>query len=95
MKWWKVLIAAGLLLAVAGMTAAGLKERPPPPTEVQLSTARRASITRTIAGAGKVQAATTVKISANISGDLTELGVKEGEKVSKGQLLGRIDRRRY
>jgi len=95
MKWWKALIGVALLVAVAGMTAAGLKERPPPPTEVQLSTAKKAAITRTITGAGKVQAATTVKISANISGDLTELGVKEGDKVAKGQLLGRIDRRRF
>ncbi|MHB8873067.1 MAG: efflux RND transporter periplasmic adaptor subunit [Myxococcaceae bacterium] len=95
MTWWKGLIAGALLLAVAGVTFAGLKERPPPAVEVQLSTAKKAAITRTITGAGKVQAATTVKISANISGDLIELAVKEGDKVSKGQLLGRIDRQRF
>lgn len=95
MTWWKGLIAALLFLGVAGMAVAGLTERPPPPVEVQLAKAKRAPITRTIAGAGKVQAATTVKISSNLSGDLTELLVREGERVTRGQVLGRIDRRRF
>ncbi len=95
MKWWKALIAVVLLLGVAGITAAGLVERPPPPVEVQIGQAKRATITRTIAGAGKVQATTTVKISSNLSGDLTELHVKAGDRVTKGQVLARIDRRRF
>jgi HlyD family secretion protein len=95
MKWWKAVIAGVLFLGAAGITAGGLKERPPPTVEVQLAKAKKGSITRTIAGAGKVQAATTVKISSNLSGDLVELLVKDGERVTKGQVLGKIDRRRF
>ena len=95
MKWWKVAIAGGLFLGASAITVGGLKERPPPTVEAQMTKARKGSITRTITGAGKVQAATTVKISSNLSGDLTELLVKDGERVTKGQVLGRIDRRRY
>lgn len=95
MKWWKALIAGGLFLGAAAITAGGLKNRPPPTVDVQVTKARKGSITRTITGAGKVQAATTVKISSNLSGDLIELKVKEGDRVTKGQVLGRIDRRRY
>jgi HlyD family secretion protein len=95
MTWWKGAIAAALLLGAAAITVGGLRERPPPAAEVQLAQAKRASISRTIAGAGKVQAATTVKISSNLSGDLIELLVKEGEKVTKGQVLGRIDKKRF
>ncbi|MBF5044124.1 efflux RND transporter periplasmic adaptor subunit [Aggregicoccus sp. 17bor-14] len=95
MKWWKAVIAAVLVLGALGITAGGLKERPPPTTEVQISKAHKGTITRTITGAGKVQSATTVKISSNLSGDLTELLVKVGDKVAKGQVLGRIDRRRF
>jgi HlyD family secretion protein len=62
---------------------------------VTFATAKKATITRTISGAGKVQAATTVKISSNLSGDLTELLVNAGDRVTKGQVLGRIDRRRF
>jgi HlyD family secretion protein len=95
MKWWKGLIAGGLLLGAAAITAGGLRQRPPPTVEVQLTQVKRGTITRTINGAGKVQAATTVKISSNLSGDLVELRVKEGELVTKGQVLGLIDRKRY
>ena len=80
---------------MGAITANGLKARPPPSTDVQLSSARKAEIVRTVTGAGKVQAATTVKISSNLSGDLVELRVKEGDKVVKGQVLGKIDKRRF
>jgi HlyD family secretion protein len=95
MKWWKAMIAGVLFLGAAGITVGGLKERPPPTVEVQVAKARKGSITRTITGAGKVQAATTVKISSNLSGDLLELLVKDGDRVTKGQVLGRIDRKRF
>ena len=92
MTWWKGLIAGVLVLAVAGITVAGLRDRPPPATEVQVAKVRKGTITRAIIGAGKVEAATTVKISSNLSGDLVERPVKVGDKVKKGQVLGRIDR---
>ncbi|NMO22400.1 efflux RND transporter periplasmic adaptor subunit [Pyxidicoccus fallax] len=95
MKWWKGAIAGVLFLGAAAITAGGLKERPPPSQEVQIAKARKGTITRTITGAGKVQAATTVKISSSLSGDLVELLVKDGEPVKKGQVLGRIDKRLY
>ncbi|WP_224241433.1 efflux RND transporter periplasmic adaptor subunit [Hyalangium gracile] len=95
MKWWKAVIAGVLFLGAAAITAGGLKDRPPPTVEVQVSKARKGTITRTITGAGKVQAATTVKISSNLSGDLVALMVKDGDRVTKGQVLGKIDRRRF
>ena len=87
MKWWKAVIAGGLFLGAAAITAGGLKDRPPPTVEAQVTKARKGSITRTITGAGKVQAATTVKISSNLSGDLTELLVKDGERVTNNRIL--------
>ncbi|MBN2360396.1 MAG: efflux RND transporter periplasmic adaptor subunit [Deltaproteobacteria bacterium] len=95
MKWYKGVLAGGLALGAVAIAIAGLRDRPPPAVEVQIGKAKKSRITRTVAGAGKVQAATTVKISSNISGDLTELLVKEGDRVTRGQVLGRIDRRRY
>jgi HlyD family secretion protein len=95
MKWWKVLIAVVLFVGAAAITVSGLRDRPPPAKDVQLTKVKKGTITRTVAGAGKVQAATTVKISSNISGDLTELLVKSGDRVTRGQVLGRIDRRRF
>jgi HlyD family secretion protein len=95
MTWWKAVIALVLIAGVVAITANGLRERPPPAVEVQLGKAKKGPIVRTVTGAGKVQAATTVKISSNLSGDLIELGVKEGDQVAKGQVLAKIDRRRF
>ncbi|MCA2981807.1 MAG: efflux RND transporter periplasmic adaptor subunit [Myxococcaceae bacterium] len=95
MTWWRTLIALALVGGLVAVTAAGLQERPPPPLEVQVGTATRGPITRTVTGAGKVQPATTVKISSSLSGDLVERTVNDGDPVSRGQLLGRLDRRRF
>lgn len=95
MKWWKSIVGVALLLAVAAITAGGMRTRPPPAIEVQFAKAKKSVITRTITGAGKVQASTTVKISSNLSGDLTQLFVKVGDPVIKGQVLGRIDRKKF
>lgn len=94
MTWWKGLIAALIVAGVGGITFAGLREKPPPATEVQFGKVKKGPITRTVTGAGKVEAATTVKISSNLSGDLTELPVKVGDTVTKGQVLAKLDKRR-
>ncbi|MFL5433218.1 MAG: efflux RND transporter periplasmic adaptor subunit [Myxococcales bacterium] len=87
-------IVTVLILGLVGFAAfQGLKPRPPPPAEVQVSAAKRQPITRTVTAAGHLQAHETVKVSSNISGDLLSLNVKEGQQVKKGQVLGQIDRR--
>ncbi|MGZ5957745.1 MAG: efflux RND transporter periplasmic adaptor subunit [Myxococcaceae bacterium] len=95
MTWWKGLIAGVLVLAVVGITVAGFRDRPPPATEVQVAKVKKGTISRVIIGAGKVEASTTVKISSNLSGDLVERPVELGDKVKKGQVLGRIDPRPF
>ena len=95
MSWPRRVTALLFVLAVAAVVAASLRPRPEPPLAVQLTTARKGPITRIVTGAGKLQAATEVKLSSNITGDLLELRVKEGDRVVKGQVLGRIDARRY
>ncbi len=95
MSWTKRIVAAVFLLAVAGIVALSLKPKSAPPLEVDVAKVRRAPITRTVTAAGKLQAATEVKVSSNLSGDLLELTVREGDAVKRGQLLARIDSERY
>lgn len=95
MTWWRWTLAGLIVLGAGALAVAALRERPPPRTEVQLARVRRGDIARVVVGAGKVRPATTVKISSNLSGDLVELKVKEGDGVTVGQVLGRIDRRRF
>ncbi len=95
MSWTGRAVVAAFVLAVAAIVVLSLRPKPEPPVAVQVVPARKGSITRLVTAAGKLQAATEVKLSSNISGDLLALNVKEGDRVHKGQVLGRIDSRRY
>ena len=95
MSWTKRIIAAVFVLAVVGILVASLMPRKEPPVTVQTSTVKKGPITRKVSAAGKLQAATQVKLSSNLSGDLLDLPVREGDTIKKGQYIGRIDSRRY
>jgi HlyD family secretion protein len=95
MSWTKRIIVAVFVLAVIGIVAASLAPKKDPPVTVQTTTVRKGPITRKVSAAGKLQAATQVKLSSNLSGDLLDLPVREGDKIKKGQYIGRIDSRRY
>lgn len=95
MSWPKRIGAIAFALAILAIVAASLRPSPEPPLGIQTATARKGPITRLVTAAGKLQAATEVKLSSNITGDLLSLTVKEGDRVSRGQVLGRIDSRRY
>jgi len=63
--------------------------------KVQAEEVQRGKITSTVSAAGKVQPETEVDISANVSGKIVQLGVKEGDRVEEGQFLVQLDRNRY
>ncbi len=58
--------------------------------KVSIETVQKHNIIETVSASGKVQPEVEVKISPDVSGELIELLVKEGDKVSKGQLLAKI-----
>jgi HlyD family secretion protein len=85
-----VLIGAGILLvvAVAGNKLGwfGKSEN----TQVAVEKAEKRTIVETVSASGKVQPEIEVKLSAEVSGEVVELHVKEGDVVKKGQLLCRV-----
>jgi HlyD family secretion protein len=58
--------------------------------KVAVEKAELRSITETITANGKIQPEKEVKISPDVAGEIVELNVKEGDNVTKGQLLCRI-----
>lgn len=56
---------------------------------------QRRDIIETVSANGKVQPEVELKISADVSGEITELYVKEGDIVKKGTLLCRINPELY
>jgi HlyD family secretion protein len=57
---------------------------------VQTEKIQRRTITQIVSATGKIQPVIKVKINAEVSGELIGLPVREGQRVSKGQLLVRI-----
>lgn len=57
---------------------------------VSIGTPSRETIIETIPANGKIQPVTEVKISPDVSGEIIELNVKEGDRVKKGDLLIKI-----
>jgi len=58
--------------------------------KVAVEKAEMRSVTETITANGKIQPEKEVKISPDVAGEIVELNIKEGENVTKGQLLCRI-----
>jgi HlyD family secretion protein len=85
-------LIAVVLVLIVGYTVAKKKGwiGKPPGVEVLVAKAGPANIVEKVSASGKVQPETEVKISPDVSGEIIELYVQEGDSVRKGQLLLRI-----
>ena len=86
-KWILFGLVGVIVLLVAFKMLAGNKE-----TGLKVSTEKvsRRTITETVNASGKVYPEVEVKISPDISGEVVDLYVEEGDSVKKGQVLARI-----
>ena len=60
------------------------------PYEVYTQQATTRTIIELVSATGKIQPETELKLSSDVSGEITEMVVKEGDQVKKGALLCRI-----
>lgn len=63
--------------------------------EVEIQAVAKRTIIQTVTASGKIYPEEEVKISSDVSGEIIELTVKEGDVVHKGQLLARIKPESY
>jgi len=84
--WW--IIIGGLLLLILILIARNLFSDAT--FKVAVEEVKRRDIIETVTGSGKIQPETEVKITSDVSGEIIDIYVKEGDKVQKGQLLCRI-----
>src|SRR5213078_3602417 len=80
-------LAVVIILVLGGMVASRKREKPIPVTTEK---AFRKSVTQLVTATGKIQPEVEVKIAPEVSGEIVEIPVKEGQLVRKGQLLLRI-----
>ena len=87
-----IIIGLIILLVVAGVVgkATGLFGSREKGVEVETAKAERRTITQVVTASGNVQPEVEVKLSPDVSGEIIELRVKEGDKVAQGDLLARI-----
>ena len=88
-KKLSILIAAALVILIVGgaMAAARSRDKAIP---VQTDKAFRKTITQLVTATGKIQPEVEVKIAPEVSGEIVEIPVREGQTVRKGDLLLRI-----
>jgi len=85
---------AGLSL-VGIVIVASIKKGGSKTAEVETTEVTRRDITELVSVSGKIQPEFEVKISADVSGEIIELAVAEGDTVRQGQLLLRINPELY
>ncbi len=89
----KYIIIAGVLLII-GLTLASAKGwlgKSETGKKVFTEKVAKVDIMETVTGSGKIQPEKEVKISSDVSGEIIELPIKEGQMVKKGDLLVKIN----
>lgn len=86
------LLVAGV---VATVLATGAARRGDRPVDVRLEEVGTRDLVAVVTASGKIEAMTKVDISADITGRITRIAVREGEMVTRGQFLLQIDPAQY
>jgi HlyD family secretion protein len=88
LKYILIITGSLIVLIVLGVATGIIKTN----TKTQVATEKAAErdITETVTANGKIKPHLEVKITAEVSGEIVELPVKEGDVVKKGQLLCKI-----
>jgi HlyD family secretion protein len=84
-------IALALLLFIVTAAMKGRNKA----TEVRIEKVERRDLVASVTASGQVQAHTKVDLSADITGRVVRLAVKDGDMVTKGQFLLEIDPTQY
>jgi len=87
-KWLLVVIA---LLIIGGGASAFFARRGDPGVLVTAESIQKRDLEALVSASGKIEPKKTVNISAQTMGRVTNLGVKEGDRVKAGQFLLQID----
>src|SRR6266487_3779521 len=86
----KTLIFGVIGLVLAGLTTAAIIKKREVVITVQTEKVERRNLTEIVVASGRIQPVLQVKISPEVSGEIIELPVKEGQSVKKGDLIMKI-----
>jgi HlyD family secretion protein len=86
----KIVVFLAIVLALAGLAAFAIFHKREVIITVQTEKVSRRNLTEVVSSNGRIQPVLQVKISPEVSGEITELPVKEGQCVKKGDLILKI-----
>src|SRR6266516_1475385 len=86
----KILIFGLILLGLGGLSVWAILKKREVVITVQTEKIGRRNLTEIVVANGKIQPVLQVKISPEVSGEIIELTVKEGQSVKKGDLILKI-----
>jgi HlyD family secretion protein len=86
----RILVFSLIALALVALTVIAIVRKREVVIRVQTEKVARRNITELVPANGRIQPVLQVKISPEVSGEIIELPVKEGQQVKKGDLLLRI-----
>jgi len=88
---WKILIALVVLVGGSIAVFAGVRYSHRGVVTVQTGKVTRQDLTSLVTASGEVKPRKYINIGANATGQLTQIPVKEGDHVRKGQLLAQVE----
>jgi HlyD family secretion protein len=91
----KALIVAGVIVVLALVVWASLRDTGPRGEEVEVGAVERRTISSRVKATGEITPERKVEISAKVVGEIIALPVVEGQQVKAGQLLLEIERDLY
>ena len=86
----KVLVFSIIAVVLVGLTAVVIFKKREIVITVQTEKVTRRNLTEIVVANGRIQPVLQVKISAEVSGEIIDMPVKEGQSVKKGDLLVKI-----
>src|SRR3954463_15291566 len=89
------LVATLVVLAIGGLVAFRINKKKHAGTEVRLEQVAKRNLVSAVTASGKIEAKTSVDISADITGRIIQIAVREGDLVKRGQFLLQIDPAQY
>ncbi|WP_353082983.1 efflux RND transporter periplasmic adaptor subunit [Flavobacterium sp.] len=84
-------VFVALIVVLIALSKAGVIGNKDNAIEVDIAKANEITIVETVSATGKIQPEIEVKISSQVSGEIIDLPIKEGQVVKKGDLLVRIN----
>ncbi|MEN9817619.1 MAG: hypothetical protein RLZ32_1499 [Gemmatimonadota bacterium] len=84
-------IGAAVLLTIAALAAVAARRGRDKPVEVRVEAVERRDLVASVVASGQIEPRTKVDVSADVTGKIVRLAVKEGDIVKRGQFLLQID----